>query len=70
MFDKRIFEGIERQHNVPQSVRLIFLARLAKDKGIYQLLEAFLTISRRYPDMSLEIAGDGLEKENLHQWLN
>jgi glycosyltransferase involved in cell wall biosynthesis len=44
---------------------ILFLARLQKEKGIYELLQAFNMLSIKYPSMRLIIAGSGTEENNL-----
>jgi glycosyltransferase involved in cell wall biosynthesis len=39
--------------------RVLFLARVEKEKGIYEALEAYRLLKDRYPFVSLTIAGDG-----------
>ncbi len=39
----------------------LFLARLEKEKGIYETIEAFNLVQKKYPDVQLNICGDGKE---------
>jgi glycosyltransferase involved in cell wall biosynthesis len=39
--------------------KILFLARVEKEKGIYEALEAYRLLKERYPFVSLTIAGDG-----------
>ena len=45
--------------------RLLFLGRIETEKGIYDLLAAFETLSQEYPDATLEFAGDGSQAQEL-----
>jgi glycosyltransferase involved in cell wall biosynthesis len=40
---------------------ILFLSRLVRENGIYELLEAFAGLVSRYPDSELVLAGDGPE---------
>jgi len=44
--------------------RILFLARLLRDKGLYTTIEAFSLLQNKYPMFELIIAGDGEELEN------
>jgi glycosyltransferase involved in cell wall biosynthesis len=45
--------------------RLLFLSRLVREKGIYELLDAFRRIADRFPETILVMAGDGPEKDGV-----
>lgn len=57
-----------QQYN--SNFQLLFLARLVKEKGIYELLQSFEELKPKYPHITLVIAGDGPEHENIQQWIN
>ena len=44
---------------------LIFVGRLVEKKGVAHLIEAMAILSERYPDLSLNIVGDGPLRESL-----
>lgn len=68
MFDKNIF--IERRSaGKHYGDRIIFISRLVKEKGVYNLLHAFEIASKKYPNLSLVIAGDGPEKRQMEKWV-
>lgn len=60
MFDKNIFNFKGKDKKQSES-NLLFLSRLSKDKGVYELLNAFKIVSSKYPKTHLVIAGDGPE---------
>jgi len=66
MFDGKIFERREPDRK-GRPKQLLFLSRLAKEKGVHELLVAFARIHVRYPDVRLVIAGDGPERERLRE---
>lgn len=69
MFDGGIFKNIDRSRNDDQ-VRIIFLSRMVREKGIYDLLDAFLRLKDKYPGLTLIYAGDGAEEEILRDRVN
>lgn len=51
-----------------QTLNLLFLSRIEKRKGIYELIEAFKVLkSDSFPFITLTICGDGFELEPLQQ---
>ena len=48
---------------------ILFMSRLEKQKGIYELLEAFSLILPEYPEIQLIYAGAGSEMETLRQYV-
>ena len=40
---------------------VLFLSRIEKEKGIYELIDAFMTIQKQFPATTLQIAGTGSE---------
>ena len=47
------------------TLTILFLSRLQKQKGIYELLEAYKKLKMRYNSIKLVIAGSGTEETNL-----
>lgn len=68
MFDRKLFEGIQRRRRDSRT-RLLFLSRLIKEKGIHELLAAFLLITERVVAIELVIAGDGPEFSTVQKWI-
>ena len=48
---------------------LVFVARVIKDKGIYEVLDALKILHAKYPFIKLEIAGDGEELSNAKEYV-
>ena len=46
--------------NLSKKIKILFLARLEKEKGIFETIEAFKNISKRFENIELTIAGVGL----------
>ena len=47
--------------------RVVYIGRLAKEKGVRVLLRAFHAVRRQHPDARLVIAGDGAERPALQR---
>ncbi|MBQ3275181.1 glycosyltransferase family 4 protein [Candidatus Saccharibacteria bacterium] len=52
------YEGVKSKRN-----SFIFLGRIVEEKGIPELLEAFESVSKRFPEATLNIYGSGPELE-------
>jgi len=50
-----------------KKIKILFLARILKEKGIYELIEAFIRISKRNNNLELIIAGSGDIKNDLEK---
>lgn len=57
------FSGEEKFRNMarPSEVKILFLSRLLREKGIYETIEAFKVLRHKFPKIELVIAGDGKE---------
>lgn len=68
--DETLARGFSIEHRLDtlrnrRSTRLLFLARLEREKGLIELLEAVGILAARHPPMSLSIAGDGAAREEV-----
>jgi len=48
-----------------EKIRILFLARLLREKGLFETLEAFNSLLETYTNIELIIAGDGKDREEL-----
>jgi len=48
-----------------KTFRILFLARIIKEKGIYEALEALSLVQTKHPTVELVVAGDGAELDNV-----
>ena len=64
--DFTIDKKIKTIHSA-KTIKILFLARLVKEKGIYELIDAFTNLHNRYSNIELTIAGDGEELERIKQ---
>lgn len=56
-----------RPRRTAAAVRFAYVGRLAKEKGLEDLLEAFRLLRERLPEARLELAGSGVMLEGLKQ---
>jgi glycosyltransferase involved in cell wall biosynthesis len=49
--------------------KLLFLSRIEIAKGIYETIDTFLLLQKKYKTIKLTIAGDGLETKNVLKYL-
>lgn len=66
----KIYNGIDsgmyKKSNYPQKIRnFMFLGRLVRTKGIFELVRAFKLVLKKRPMAKLYIGGDGVDKEML-----
>ena len=47
---------------------LLFCARLVKEKGVYEAIEAMKYITKEFPNTALTVMGDGKELKNLKEY--
>ncbi|MDX2245490.1 MAG: glycosyltransferase family 4 protein [Bacteroidia bacterium] len=62
--DMRLVEGLTETQVIKKvqdetEINLLFLARLERNKGIFEILESYKTLKPRYPHLTLSIAGTG-----------
>ena len=51
----------------PETLKIIFVGRIIKSKGIYELIEACKLLSEKNIKYTLTIVGDGSERENIER---
>ncbi|MGB7934565.1 MAG: glycosyltransferase family 4 protein, partial [Gammaproteobacteria bacterium] len=68
MFDDAEFRGVQDvlSHD---DTRVLFLSRLVREKGIYELIDGFRALVSDYPEIKLVIAGNGPEEERLRDYV-
>jgi len=70
--DKELVKNISEElvkikytKTVGQPLTLLYLARIEKEKGIYIALQTYVLLKQKYPTLSMTIAGNGLELDNI-----
>lgn len=69
MFDGEQFQGLIHDKNT-SAENLIFMARFVREKGVYELLEAFHRLVPSRPLISLVMAGAGPEEKDMQRWVS
>jgi glycosyltransferase involved in cell wall biosynthesis len=69
MFNGELLEQAGPARATPERRTVLFLARFDRMKGMYELLEGFLRVAERFPDVDLVLAGDGNEAEGVRAWI-
>ena len=60
-----VIESIPKSSSSLTNKRLISIGRLSPEKGFMDLLKMYAILHKDYPDWKLDIIGDGVEKENM-----
>ncbi len=68
MFDGTVLKDV-RSSTDPDTLNLLFLSRFVREKGIYELLEAFKKLCTKYEDVYLHFAGAGGEEAEMQAWV-
>ena len=68
MFDGAIFSGLTKPSR-SQGVTLLFMSRMEAEKGVFELLEAFVHIKERDPAVRLVMVGDGPARPGLEDFV-
>ena len=64
-----ILENIPNTRAPLENTRLISVGRLSKEKGYIDLLRIYSILVKEYPEWTLDIIGDGAERENLERFI-
>lgn len=63
-FDKK-YSALKLQ----PKVRILFLSRLLREKGIFEVVNAFKNLRTKFPNLELIIAGDGKDFDNVSEYV-
>ena len=64
-----VLDYIPKKVSKLENKKLISIGRLSKEKGYIDLLTIYNFIEKKYPDWTLDIIGDGEERENLEKYI-
>ncbi len=68
--DYHVQDILKKYQNSEYIANILFLARIEKSKGIYEAIKTFEILKVKYPHLSLTIAGDGLELDNIRKYIS
>lgn len=52
-----------------EKIKLLFLARLIRQKGVFETVNAFRSLSKKYHNIELTIAGDGEDLKDIRNYV-
>jgi len=61
--------GFRDQRTISPVIRVLFLGRVVRSKGVYEALEAYDRVRRDYEDIRFTIAGDGEDLGAVRQYV-
>lgn len=61
---------VKKYQNINSHLNILFLARIEKAKGIYEAIDSFIMLKSKYTNLTMTIAGDGFELENVIRKVN
>ena len=72
--DAALLNGFHYEENIYKyknykSFEILFLSRIEKMKGIYEAIDAFRLINKKYPSRLLEFYGDGLNVQKVLDYI-
>lgn len=70
IFIPNIVDNMPLELSDVSNKKIVSVGRLSKEKGYMDLLEIFNKLHNVYPDWTLDIVGDGPEKDNLNKYIN
>jgi len=68
MFDGKLFSNVEHRTNKLEPT-LLFMSRFVREKGIYELFDAFSELKKYYTQARLLMVGDGPELSMMKAWV-
>ena len=60
---------LEKYKDINGKYKILFLARIEKRKGIYELVQTLELLNKKFDNIQLTIAGDGREEKNLRKFI-
>jgi glycosyltransferase involved in cell wall biosynthesis len=64
-----IYKSIDKRIN-EKDKKILFLARIIKEKGIYETIDAIALLQKKYSNISLIVAGEGDERANVGNYVH
>lgn len=60
---------IEKYNTSDKKLNILFLGRIEKQKGVYEAINSYKLAKNKINSISMTIAGDGSEIENVRQYI-
>ena len=64
-----IFNTVNKKYKIKKKNTILYVGRLSKEKGIFELIEGFEIFQKKYPKFNLDIVGDGNQKKELIKFI-
>ena len=73
--DSNLIQNFSQEQNIQKyrdntTIKILFLSRIIKEKGVFELIEAFEKINKKLKNIELIIAGDGEAFKELQSSVN
>lgn len=68
--DDKLIESFDINSKTGKIEKILFLARITKEKGIFITLDAIRLIQKKYPHITLTVVGDGPDLNNAKAFCN
>ena len=62
-------ESLPSKKALLENKRLVSVGRLSHEKGYIDLLKVYKRLKKDYPEWTLDIVGDGVERENIEEFI-
>ena len=62
-------ESLPKEKAKLNNTKLVSVGRLSKEKGYIDLLKVFKKLNKDYPEWTLDIVGDGAERESIEEFI-
>lgn len=66
MFDGKQLRSVRKPRRM-HGQNILFLSRFVHEKGLFELIDAFSRISKKFPDARMVMAGEGPSRDELEQ---
>jgi len=74
LVDSNLIKGVSKKKiinkfNNNKLINILFLARIEKEKGIFEAIDTFALLREKYSNLNLLIAGEGIEEYRVKQYV-
>lgn len=68
--DDRLLEGFSMESRYRPAENLLFLSRVARTKGIFEAIDAFVLLKKEFPRLRFTIVGNGSEEQEARRYVS